>query len=87
MLEVAGMMRLLSPVGSLACQLAQKLLLVHAVFEGFPPVNKDHGDLIGKPAAKPVVHIDVYFAPAKAASTFQLRELFLDDFAEVASFA
>jgi hypothetical protein len=87
MLEVAGMMRLLSPVGSLACQLAQKLLLVHAVFEGFTPVDKDHGDFIGELATKAIVHIHIHLAPAKAASAFQLRELFLNDFAEMASFA
>ena len=71
----------------LAGQLAQELLLVKAVFEGLAAVDEDDGYLVGELAAKLVVGIDVHFLPAEQATALELDEAFLDDFAEVATFA
>jgi hypothetical protein len=68
-------------------ELAQELTFVHAVLEGFAAVDEDDGHLVGVLAAKLVVGIDVHFLPAEQAAALELDEAFLDDFAEVATFA
>ena len=68
-------------------ELAQELTFVHAVLEGFAAVDEDDGHLVGELATKLVVGIDVHFLPAEQAAALELDEAFLDDFAEVATFA
>ena len=68
-------------------ELAQELTFVHAVLEGFAAVDEDDRHLVGELAAKLVVGIDVHFLPAEQAAALELDEAFLDDFAEVATFA
>src|SRR4029077_16081276 len=44
-------------------------------------------DFVGELALEAVVGFDVHFAPAEAAAALQLGELFLHDFAKMASLA
>jgi hypothetical protein len=66
-------------------QLAQKLLLVHVVLEGFAAVDEDHWDFVVKLTAEFGVAVDVDLAPNEAATARQLGKTFLHHFAEVAS--
>jgi hypothetical protein len=68
-------------------QLAQEVLLVHAVLESFAAVDEDDGDFVGVAAADFGVGIYVDFAPDEAAAFLELDEAFLDNLAEMTSFA
>jgi hypothetical protein len=71
----------------LAGELAEELLLVHAVFEGFAAVNKDDRDFVIKLPPELGVSVDVDLAPGEAAAARELSQALFDEFAEVASFA
>jgi hypothetical protein len=71
----------------LAGEFPQEFAFIHVVFEGFTAIDENHGDFIGKLAAKILVCIYVYFSPVKAAAPLQLAQALLDDFAEMAAFA
>lgn len=71
----------------LAGQLAQELLLVQAVFERFAAIDKHDRYFVGELPAQAVVAVNVDLVPAKAPTAFQLGELFLDDFTQMAAFA
>src|SRR5580765_8159598 len=72
---------------ALTGQLAQEVVLVHAIFESFAAINEDDGDFITELAAQAVVGVHVHFAPGEAATAMELGESFLDDFAEMAALA
>jgi hypothetical protein len=73
-------------IGSSA-QLAQKLLLIHAVLEGFASVNENHRHLVIVFAAHLGIRVYVDFTPGKPSALLQLDEAFFYDLAEMASFA
>jgi hypothetical protein len=68
-------------------ELAQKLLLIHVIFEGLVSVDEDNGDFIVELVAKLRVGIDVNFAPGKSAAAREFGEALFHNFAEMASFA
>lgn len=72
---------------NLAGELAQKVLLTHAVLKGLVPIDEDDGNFVVVLPAKLVVAVDVYFAPSEAAAARQFRQAFFDDFTEMTSFA
>jgi hypothetical protein len=67
----------------LASELAEEFVLVHAVFEGFTPVDKNHGNFVGELATELIVRVHVNFLPGKTTTAMKL----LDDLAQVAAFA
>jgi hypothetical protein len=62
-------------------------LLVHPIFEGFSPVDKDDWNFVRELAPEQIVGFDVNFTPAKATPALELGKLFLHDFAKVTSLA
>jgi hypothetical protein len=68
-------------------QFAEKLLLVHAVLEGFAAVYKDYGDLIVIETPDLGIGVYVDLAPGEAAAFMQFGEALFDDFAEMTSLA
>ena len=66
---------------------AEKLLLVHAVLEGFASVDEHDRDLVVILAAEIRVGIDIHVAPFEPALPMKFHEAFLDDFAEMAAFS
>jgi hypothetical protein len=70
-----------------AGQLAEKVVFVHAVFEGFAAVDEDDGDFVGELAAELVVGVNVDFLQIESAAAMEFGESLLHDFAEVAAFA
>lgn len=71
----------------LAGQLAEEFLFVHVVLERFAAVDKDNWNFVGVESADLGVGVNIDLAPGEAASLMQLDDAFLDDLAEVASFA
>jgi hypothetical protein len=71
----------------LARQLAQKLALVHAVFEGFMSVNKNDRDLVVELAAKFGIRVYVDFFPGESPPASELCEALFHQFAEMTTFA
>ncbi len=72
---------------NLARQAAEKLLFIHAVFEGFAAIDKNDWDLVIKLAAKFRVGVHVNFLPGEAATAREFGETFLDHLAEMTSLA
>jgi hypothetical protein len=72
--------------GSLAGELAEELLLVHAVLEGLAAVDKDDRDFVVELAAELGVGVDIDLAPSEAAAAGKLSQAFLDQLAEMAPF-
>ena len=68
-------------------QLAQELVLVHAVFEGFAAVDEDYWDFVGELAAELLVGVNVNFVPNKACASLKFSQAFFDDFTQVAALA
>jgi hypothetical protein len=68
-------------------QLAQKFLLIHAVFKCLLPVDEYHGNLVVIEAPDFGVGVHVDFTPAKATTLVELNQALLDDFAEMTSLA
>ena len=66
-------------------QLLQEFLFIQPVFEGLAAIDENYRDLVSELALEFAVGFNVNFSPAKAAAPLQLRELFLDDLAKVAS--
>jgi hypothetical protein len=69
----------------LAGQLAEKLLLVHSVFERLAAVDEDHGNFVVKLATEVGVGVHVDLAPGKASAARELAQAFLYDFAKMTS--
>jgi hypothetical protein len=65
----------------------QELLLIHAVLEGFAPIDENHGHLIIELPAKLRVGIDINLLPSKAAPAREFEKALFDNFAKVTSFA
>ena len=72
---------------SLAGELPQKLLFVHAVLERFATVDEDDGDLVVVLAAEVGIGVNIHIAPLKAAALVKFDEALLDDFAEMTPLA
>jgi hypothetical protein len=62
-------------------------VLVHAVLEGFPAVDKDHGNFVGELAAELVIAVDIHLLPVESPAPMQLIQALLHNFAEMASLA
>jgi hypothetical protein len=72
-------------VPGLAGQLAEELLLVHAVLECFPPVDEHHWDLVIKLPPQFTIAIDIDFLPGKSATAGKLGEALFHQLAKMAS--
>src|SRR5579863_9731203 len=70
-----------------AHQLPQKFLLVHAVLEGFAPVDKHHWDFVIKLPPQVGVAIYIHFLPRKPAPARKLVQAFLHHFTQVTTLA
>src|SRR5579864_715058 len=70
-----------------ADKLAQEILLVHAVFESFFAVNKDHGDLVGELAAEEIVGVHINLLPGELRLAGELGERLFNYLAKVAALA
>ncbi len=70
----------------LAGQLAQKLLLVHAVLEGFSAVDEHNRDFIIKLPPQFIIAIDVDLVPRESAAAGKLGEALLHELAKMTSF-
>ena len=68
---------------SLAGELPQEFLLVHAVLERFAAIDEDDGNLVVVLAAKIGIGVNIHIAPVEAAALMELDEALLDDFAEM----
>jgi hypothetical protein len=69
----------------LAGELAQKLLLIHVILEGFSTVDEDDWNFVIKLPAQFVITINVNFLPGESASARKLAEAFLHQFTKMAS--
>jgi len=67
-------------------ELAQELLFIHAVLEGFAAVYEYYGNFVSELAAQVVIGVDVHFLPDKTSAALQLAQGFFDDLAKVAPF-
>jgi hypothetical protein len=72
---------------SLAGQLAQELVFIHLVLEGFAAVDEDYRDFVSVLTAQLFVGVHINFLPMEAAVALQFGQAFLDNFAQVAAFA
>jgi len=72
---------------TLVRQLAQKLLLVHAVLEGLPPIDEHNGNFVIElpPQFGVTIHID--FLPSETAAARELRKTLLHHLAKVTTLA
>ena len=68
-------------------QLTQKLALVHAVFEGFAPLDENDRDLVVELPAQFVIGIDIHFLPGERALAGEFCQAFFHDFAKMAALA
>jgi hypothetical protein len=68
-------------------QLAQKLPFVHAVFEGFAPVDEHDRHFVIELPPQFSVAIDIYFLPREPATARELRQAFLHYFAQMTTLA
>ena len=66
-------------------QLAQKLLLIHVIFEGLAAVDEDHGNFVIELPPKFGFGVDVDFVPGEATPSREFDKTFLDHFAQVAA--
>jgi hypothetical protein len=71
----------------LAGQLAQKLLFIHVVLEGFAAIDEDDGDFVVVLAAEIGVGVYVDVLPGEAATAGELRQALFHYFTQVASLA
>ena len=69
---------------SLAGELPQKFLLVHAVLECFASVDEDDGDLVVVLATEVGIGVNIHIAPVETAALMEFDEALLDDLAEMA---
>src|ERR1700733_14719541 len=72
---------------SSARQLAQEFLLIHAVLEGFSPVDEYDWHFIIKLPAQITVAVYIYFSPRESASARELAEALLHQLAKLTSLA
>jgi hypothetical protein len=70
---------------SSARQLPQKFLFVHAVFEGFAPVDKYNWDFVIKLPPQLAVAIYIHFLPREPAASRELGKTLLHYLTEMAS--
>jgi hypothetical protein len=59
--------------GKLAIQLAQELLFIHGVFEGFSPIDEDNRYLVVVLSAQFGIAVYIDLVPGEAATTGELR--------------
>jgi hypothetical protein len=72
-------------VPALAGQLTQKLLLVHAVLECFPPVDEHNWDLVIELPPQFTIAIDIDFLPRKSTTAGKLGKALFHQLAKMAS--
>jgi hypothetical protein len=70
-----------------ACQPAQKLTFVHAVFEGLAPIDKYHRHFIVELPPQLGVAINIHFLPGEPAAAGKLTKTLLHHFAKVTPLA
>jgi hypothetical protein len=83
----AQSLRAIRMTGWLAGELAEEFLLVHAVLEGFAPVDEDDWNFIVELAAQFVIGVDVDLVPGETAAARKFAEALFHHFTQVASFA
>jgi hypothetical protein len=71
----------------LAGQLTKKFLLVHAVLEGFAPIDEDDRDFIIELPPEFAVAIHIYFVPDESAAARKFSKTFFHDLTEVTALA
>ncbi len=71
----------------LAGQLAQKFALVHAVLEGFAPVDEHNRHFVIELPPQFAVTIHIHFLPSEAAAAREFRQTLLHHLAKMATFA
>jgi hypothetical protein len=72
---------------ALTCQLPQKFLFVHVIFEGLAPIDEHDWHFVIELSPKLAVGIYVHFVPGETAAAGEFHKAFLHHFAQVTAFA
>ena len=76
-----------SAASGLSYQPAEKFPLVHAVLEGFAPVDEDDRHFVIELPSQFAVTVHIHFRPDKPASAREFRQTLLHHLAQMTTFA
>jgi hypothetical protein len=69
----------------LPVELAQEILLIHAVFKSLLAINEDDRNFVGELAPERIIGVHINLLPAELGLAGEFGQRFLDDFAKVAT--